>query len=375
MAPWAEIASLGSRALDPLRRSGMPAEGDDRLEATAHRGARAEQAEAEHVGLTKPRIVVLGALAIDIRMEVSALPTWHEAVQADSYSLVAGGKGMNQAVAASRLGADVAMIGAVGTDAFGEQLVSLLQSERVSAEFVKRVDGALSGMCGVFVNYQADVAFVGWKNDRELGLSRADIDVAAPVIEAADAMLVTLETPLAAVERAVDIAKRHDVKVIFNPAPPLDPPHRVSHVLLGKVDAVIPNVWEAGKLLGAQQHDGNEPISPQSMATRIGRMMRPDGVACVTTGSRGCVVFARGRLHEYPGFPSNPIDTTGGSDAFCAAYAMAVISGKSLDEAFTDANAAGSIVVGGVGGSASMPAAGDVGGFVRIRRRPNAGEP
>jgi ribokinase len=282
---------------------------------------------------------------------------------------------MNQAVAAARLGADVAMIGAVGTDAFGEQLVNLLQVEGISADFVKRVDGALSGVCGVFVNYQADAAFVGWKNDKELGLNRTDIDVAAPAIESADAMLVTLETPLAAIEHAVSIANRHDVKIIFNPAPPLDPPLRVSHVLIGKVDAVIPNVWEAGKLLGAQQHGGSESMLPQSMATRIGRMMRPDGVACVTTGSRGCVVYARGRLHEYPGFPSNPIDTTGGSDAFCAAYAMAITSGKSLDEAITEANAAGSIVVGGVGGSASMPAVAEVDGFVRIRRRPNAGEP
>jgi len=327
------------------------------------------------VDSTRRRIVVLGGLYVDIRMEIPALPSWHEAVQADSYSLLPGGKGMNQAIAAARLGADVTMVGAVGSDAFGEHLVDMLEAEHISSEFVKRVAGARSGVCSVFVNHQADAAFIGWRNERELGLTSADIDCAATAIQAADAMLVTLEMPLAGIEHAVNIARRHDALVVLNPAPPLDPPQRVSHVLLGKCDAVVPNTWEARRLLGVQAGKGHDSLSLQAMATRIGRMIRPGGLACVTTGSRGCVAFTRGRVHEYPGFTSNPIDTTGGSDAFCAAYAMTLISGGSLDEAITAANAAGSIVVGGIGGSSSMPAAVELDAFLQGRRWSNALEP
>jgi ribokinase len=330
-----------------------------------------QQLRRSPVGTAKPHIIVLGGLVMDIRMEISSLPTWSEAVQADSFTLMPGGKGLNQAIAARKLGAEVTMIGTVGSDSFGEQLLNVLKTEGISAEFVRQVEGAQSATCGVFINYQADAAFVGWKNEKEIGLARKDIDIAASTIEAADAMLVTLESPLATVEHAVSIASRHDVKVILNPAPPLDPPQRVSHVLLEKVDAVIPNVWEVGRLLGPHASSGAEPVAPQAMATRLGRMMRPDAVACVTTAGRGCVVFAHGRIHEYSGFPSNPTDTTGGSDAFCAAYAVATVSGKSLDEAITEANAAGSIVVGGVGGSASMPTALDVRRFLQARRRSN----
>jgi ribokinase len=299
---------------------------------------------------------------MDIRMVIPDLPHWTQAVQADSCELMPGGKGLNQAIAASKLGAEVAMISSVGDDAFGKQLLSKLQDDKISTEHVRIAHGT-SAITNVFVNYQAEASFIGWKNERQLQLTPTDIDQAAPIISAAQAMLITLEVPLDAVDRAVSI--------VLNPAPPPDARERVSHVLLQSIDAVIPNTWEAERLLAQSGDVSGEPVTPRTLATRLGHIMGPDGVACVTTASSGCVVFANSRVREYAGYPANPVDTTGGSDAFCAAYALAIVNGKPVDQAIEEANAAGSIAVGRPGGAPSMPTATQLQNFLRARGRGN----
>src|SRR5262249_4963171 len=163
----------------------------------------------------------------------------------------------------------------------GDQLLRLVTEEHISTEFIRRVEGTRSGVCAVLVDHDAETAFLGWTNERELGICPADIEGAAAVIAGCHAMLVTLEATLPAIDHAGGSARGHGVKIVLTPAPPLKPPNRISHVLLEKFDAVIPNAWEAGELLGLHASD-EPPPDPRSLAMRLGSLMRPDGVACVT---------------------------------------------------------------------------------------------
>jgi len=318
-----------------------------------------------------PQLVVLGGAVMDVVFRVHDLPQWKEAVQAYSFDMFPGGKGLNQAVAAARLGANASLISAVGDDAFGDSVVSALDGDGVDREFVEEVKGQKTPVTAVFVSAHGirpapDAAFIGWKNYPNIRVGQELIERAADRIRAADMLLITLEVPLEAVRAAVEIARSNKVRVILNPAPPLDlpdlPETTVPHTVLQEVEVLIPNVWEASRLLRRTIQ-----LTPQELACELIKL--GPRYVCVTTAEMGCVVANGGDCREYPGFASSPSDTTGGSDAFCASLAIALAEGKELKEAIILANAAGAIAVGKLGGYPSMPFSSQLREFLRLRRR------
>ncbi|MFN2182802.1 MAG: ribokinase, partial [Anaerolineae bacterium] len=201
-----------------------------------------------------PRIAVAGSLNMDLVVRSPRIPRPGETIIGGEYRHVPGGKGANQAVAAARLGAQVAMVGRLGRDAFGDQLRNNLAAGGVDTSFVVQDAGIATGVALIVVDDagQNSIVVAPGANMR---LSPADIDAAAQAIAGADALLLQLESPLDAVIRAAEVAHDHGVTVILNPAParPL-PPH-----LLALVDVLIPNESEAALLTGL-------PVDSQSEA-------------------------------------------------------------------------------------------------------------
>jgi ribokinase len=293
----------------------------------------------------------MGAAVIDVSYMVEALPQWGRATQASEGKIIAGGKGLNQAMASANLGASVTMISAVGDDESGQALVAELNQKGVSTDHVLQLVAESTPTCSVFVSRDGDAAFVAVKSTR---VTVDQVRGAADSIAQADALLVTLEEPLDAVEAAVALARQHDVPVYLNPAPPANPEERVTHLLLRDVDYLIPNLWEAQCLLGYPPGTGRRTPDAEQLASQL----HDQGVrqaTCVTTSSLGCAVATTHGSHSFHGFPSRPVDTTGGSDAFCATLAVALARGDPFEDGVQLANAAGAIAVGRWGGSSSMP--------------------
>jgi ribokinase len=270
-------------------------------------------------------------------------------------------------MAAANFGANVALVSAVGSDEYGSQLLTLLDSCRIDHTFVHQVEGTKTSLCEALVNSEGEVAFVWWRNEHEIKVTPADIQRAETVIEAADALLVTLEVPFETVTAAVQLAERRGVKVFLNPAPPLRAPGHVTRDLLQMVDVVIPNLLEAEMLLEGIGQSGDR--NPTTLASRLAGFA---DIACITAAQYGCVVGTGDQVREHPGFWTRVVDTTGGSDAFIAGLVVGLLGGESLDDAIFRANAAGVLTVEQPGGSTAMPTAEALENFVtreKQRRR------
>ncbi len=317
----------------------------------------------------RPRIVVLGGVVMDLVFKVPTLPEWRHAVQAHSFNIRPGGKGLNQAVACSKLGAEVSIISAIGRDeyGFGRRISSLLEEQHIDDRFVVEVQEEPTAVTNVLVNYAAEAAFVGWK-----GVTRTRVDAnlvkrAAKLIQESNAILITLEVSLGAVEEAIAIAKsdndRHPI-VVLNPAPPLEVPDSLPNASLLGVDVLVPNQWEAAELVS----DGTNVANPGSLAVALHGM--GVGIVCVTTSKGGCVVADDNRgVTLYPPFRCNPRDMTGGSDAFCATLGVELGMGRKLEEAISRAGAAEAISIEKLSPYPSMPSKEELDRFLGVAKR------
>ncbi|NNF65132.1 MAG: ribokinase, partial [Acidimicrobiia bacterium] len=189
------------------------------------------------------RIAVVGSLNLDVVMMVSAFPSPGETVLASRHFTNPGGKGANQAVAAARLGNQVSMIGAVGSDSEGRRLVEALKADGVDTAHVLRLDAA-TGMAAIAVDANAENTIAVGQGANG-AITADDLDPAADVIAAADVVLMQLEIPLDVVERTAELARG---LVILNPAPAQVLPN----ALLDRIGVLVPNQHELAVLVGSE---------------------------------------------------------------------------------------------------------------------------
>lgn len=270
-------------------------------------------------------VVVFGSLNHDLAVTVPRLPRPDETLRAHGLASFAGGKGANQAVAAARLGATVAMVGAVGDDDAGRMLREVLRRNGVDDRFVDTVPGP-SGTALPLVADDGDVAIliVAGANG---AVGPTDADRAAEAIAAADVLLLQGEVSAAASARAAAIARDHGTLVVFNPAPVPDGAAAVIEL----ADVVIVNRREAEQL-------GLEPLAGRTVVMTCG----PDGALV-----DGVAVAP---------FPAERVvDPTGAGDAFAAALAVHLAEGLPLEAAARAGNAAGALAVGVAGAEPSFP--------------------
>jgi ribokinase len=292
------------------------------------------------------KIVVLGAAVIDHVYKVHKLPDWGEGVHADSFTVLPGGKGLNQAIAAARLGADVNLLSTVGADYNGRLIIDALEQDNIAHDTVWQIPETSTSIVNVFVNPQSKAAFLGWKGAEQSDVYEALLGQAEEIIRAADAFLLTFEVPYAAVERAVKIARDGKTMVVLNPSPPIEIPRTGFFRLLKDVHLLVPNRREAENLLQLK-------AGPKTLANALHE--KGAQTVILTTAEKGCIVAADGEIWEGASFKVEAVDSTGASDAFCAALAVAVAERRPLDYAVRRASAAGALAVSQVGASPSMP--------------------
>jgi ribokinase len=282
------------------------------------------------------RVVVVGSINMDLVTLAARFATPGETILGERFLTVHGGKGANQAVAAARLGADVALIGALGDDAFGAQLHEGLVREGVSLEHVARIAGGASGTASITVAQGENlIIVVPAANAR---VTPAQIERAQSTLASADAILVQMEIPLDAVEATVRLAHRLGKPVILNPAPAQPLP--VAWLKLARY--LTPNQHELAILLGAGAHEDFRALMQRSPAPVV-----------LTCGAQGAWYCDGGEPVHQTGFKIDVVDSTGAGDTFNAA--LAVFLHEGLPTAVRKACAAAALSVSRLGAQGGMP--------------------
>jgi ribokinase len=305
-----------------------------------------------------PSFVVVGSCIVDFCVSVARLPGRGETVLADSVTRSLGGKGANQATALRRLGGDVAIVGCVGWDDFGEAFLELFRQEGIETGFVHRDRSVPTGMAFPMMLPGGGNAIVAAPS-ASMRLPEAAVAAAAARIARAAALLVQLEVPAAAVAAAMAVARQAGVPVFLNPAPAVDAAAR----LAAGADVLIPNEMEAEALTGA-------PIRTPEEALRAADRLRALGpeVAIVTLGERGAALSAPGIRRVTPAYPVEALDSTGAGDAFCAGLVDARSRGAAWAEAVDFACACGALACRGAGAVPWLPTADEARRFAAAGR-------
>jgi ribokinase len=287
------------------------------------------------------RIVVVGSINMDLLTQAPRFVGPGETILGKSFLTVPGGKGANQAVAAARLGAEVALVGALGRDVFGQQLWQGLLAEGVDLTHTVRLDDCASGTASITVaGGENQIIVVPAANAR---VTPAQVEQAHALIARADAVLVQMEIPLETVHATLQLGKRLGVPVLLNPAPaqPLPPEW------LQLARYVTPNQHELATLLDADPHEDFRTL-----------MQRAPCPVVLTRGDEGAWYREQGAPIHQPGFKVDVVDSTGAGDTFNAALAVFLQEGLSV--AVRKACAAAALSVGKLGAQGGMPRRVDV---------------
>ncbi|MFJ1553102.1 ribokinase [Streptomyces mirabilis] len=283
-------------------------------------------------------IAVLGSTNMDLVAYVAKAPQRGETVTGREFRTIPGGKGANQAVAAAHAGADVSMIGAVGADTFGSQLRTTLEHSGVDTDHLRTTEGP-SGTAHIVVDDEGgnEIVVIPGANGTVDHLAPGD----EALIAGADALLLQLEIPLAAVLAGAEAARRHGVRTILTPSPVQSLPPE----LLASIDLLAPNEHEAAALTGL--------TDPRDAATALLDQV-PEVV--VTLGAAGSLYASRGaEPFTMPAPRVTAVDSTGAGDTFVGTLAVALAEGRPMRAALAWASTAASMAVQRPGASSSMP--------------------
>lgn len=297
------------------------------------------------------KIVVIGSTNTDMVIKTSHLPLPGETILGGEFLMNPGGKGANQAVAASRLGGDVAFISKTGNDIFGEQSVENLSREGVNTENIVVDQENPSGVALITVDSRAENCIVVAPGSN-MTLKPDDIDKAIKQIEMADIVLLQLEIPIETVEYAAQIAFRNEKRVILNPAPA----QKLSDSILKTIYILTPNETEAEILTGVK-------VTNTDTAKKAAQILLKKSVEIViiTMGANGAFVHTNSLSELIPAPEVKAVDTTAAGDTFNGALAVAVSEGFNIREAVQFANKAASIAVTRLGAQTSTPYRSEVG--------------
>lgn len=302
-------------------------------------------------------VVIVGSVTADVTTFSTRLPARGETILGDQFTLMLGGKGANQAVAAGRSGARTSFVGCVGDDLFHDLVVDGLGDAGVDLEHLRTVPGP-TGIAHIRVDASAqnDIVMVPLAN---AALSPEQIDAALAALAPTTSVLLTqLETPSALTAHITARGREHGMTVILDPAPAAPLPDEVWR----SVDIVTPNETEASLLSGIEVIDA-------ASAAEAGRWFldRGVGAAVITLAGQGsCVVTAEGST-LIPPFPVEAVDTTAAGDAYAGYLGAALANGSTLSDAVRLATAAGALAVTKQGASPSLPLRAEVDAFLAER--------
>ncbi|MEN9204854.1 MAG: ribokinase [Thermostichales cyanobacterium BF4_bins_65] len=284
---------------------------------------------------------VVGSLNMDIVVAVARHPRPGETVLGSNYATYPGGKGGNQAVAAAKLGCPVVMVGQVGSDGFGQELLTSLHAAGVTTEQVRQVPGP-SGVALITVNAAGENTIVVSPG------ANAHWDPLPALPGGVGMVLLQLEIPLPVVEQVVRQAHSQGIPVLLNPAPVQELPAAV----WAGVKFLVVNEHEAAYLAGLPTDtEGQALVAARQLRSRLSA----DGTVIVTLGERGCVWSSPEREGYRAAYSVPVVDTTAAGDAFCGAFAVGWLETGSLISALEMASAVAALSVTRPGAQPSLP--------------------
>lgn len=287
---------------------------------------------------------------MDIVLNVKDMPKVGETIFSTSLSSIAGGKGANQAVAASRLGSKIFMIGKVGKDANGKSLVSQLENDYIDVSQIIYDDKNPTGTAIITVDSKGNNTIIVVSGSN-MNITVEDIKKASPIIEGCSALVAQFETPLEATLEAFKIAKNNNITTILNPAPAKE----ICEELLKLTDIIIPNETEAFEITKIQ-------VENEKHAMEAGQKLIEKGVkyVIVTLGEKGAALVSADRCEIIPAYKVEAVDTTAAGDSFIGALAGKLkLTGyedyENIKKAIKFANKVSSIAVQKKGAQPSLP--------------------
>ncbi|MDQ0169523.1 ribokinase [Paenibacillus tundrae] len=286
------------------------------------------------------KICVIGSSSMDLVVTSSRRPGAGETVLGESFKTVPGGKGANQAVAAARLGAEVYMIGRVGEDTFGTDILNNFEANGVNTQNVKPVTHLESGTAHIILAEGDNSIVVVEAANREV--TPAYVDEAVDVIRNADIVLIQQEIPEETVVHVSALCAKFGTPLLLNPAPA----RMISQEVIDNASYITPNEHEAEILF--------QGVSPAESLRQYPNKL------FITEGSKGVRYFDGEQEVLVPTYQVKAVDTTGAGDTFNAAFAVALAEGKPLQDSIRFANRAASLSVTKFGAQGGMPTRAEV---------------
>jgi ribokinase len=296
------------------------------------------------------KVIVFGSLNMDLSIESDHMPSLGETIMGRCFITNPGGKGANQAVAASRLGAEVYMLGAVGEDAFGDQMIAALAEQGVHCERIMRT-GDLSTGVALITRVQGDNFITIASGANKAPTIEHVIDTFDDIAEPGDVFLTQLECNFEATLQALKEAHERGMYTVFNPAPARLLPDWV----MPHIDLIIMNEGECELLTGIA------PVNEESSREAMNKLTSY-GVAsvAVTLGSRGSLVWHEGEMYSAVPDPVKAVDTTCAGDTYIGALVAGHARKLEMRRALAIASKASSLAITKVGAQQSIPLLADV---------------
>lgn len=300
-----------------------------------------------------PSILVVGSLNADLVVRSPRFPKPGETISGEDLRIIPGGKGANQAVAAARQSASVAMVGRVGNDSFGPDLINNLKQNNVETSHVKIDPESATGTATIIVDAsgQNSIVLSPGSNGR---VSPADLEDVS--FSDHELLLLQLEIPIETVRSAAKRARESGLRVVLNPAPAVS---ALPAELLSLSNFLVPNEGELSLLTGQAVHD-----IPSAEKAARSLLERGTQNVIVTLGASGALVVNNELTRHIPSFDVEVVDTTAAGDAFIGGFASALLENRSLEEAVRYGCACGALAVTKFGAQPSLPTREDVERFL-----------
>ena len=297
--------------------------------------------------MEKKKVMMLGSFVVDLTTRQKGLPVPGETIVGDSFKMGPGGKGSNQATAASRAGGEVVMVTKTGNDTFRSVCTDHYAREQMTDKYVYSDPNEDTGTAIIEVHEKtAENRIIVMKaaNDH---LTPAEVDAAEEEFRTCDAVLLQLESNFDAIREAIALAKKYGKPIVMNPAPA----QKVPEGFFDGIDYFTPNETEAEFFSGIVVKD------EESAFTAGRKMIAEQNVGCViiTLGKKGAAVVKKDLTMVVPTTDLKPIDTTGAGDAFNGGLTVALAEKRDIEDAVKFANCVASISVTRQGSSPAMP--------------------
>ena len=295
--------------------------------------------------MNQPHVVVLGSMNVDLVTKVDKLPLQGETVFAETFLTENGGKGANQAVAAARLGAKVSMIGRVGSDDFGQQILQNLRAESVNTDKVSKDSETGTGIALITVDAQSQNTIVV-SSGANMNCGKPEIGYLESLLGSVDCLVLQNEVPYEVNLQAARLARENKIPVVWDPAPFVTG----TQELIKHVDFLTPNQNEAELLANCEITDEK---SIHNAFLKIKESS--DAVCLITMGEDGVYFLSGPAINQIPSFLVESVDSVAAGDAFTGGFAVALSEGETLRSAARFGCASGALATTKLGAQSAMP--------------------